>query len=60
MKLSSCSDCGKELAPGILHCPYCPTGVRNARLVRDLAFILVALTAFVFVAVFYFYFEKGI
>lgn len=46
MCMGVCSDCRRELGPDVVHCPYCPTGVRTGVLIRDLAVILVVLAAF--------------
>lgn len=43
MKLSSCGSCGKELSDGVIHCPYCPSGIRTVILVRDLIVVLCIL-----------------
>lgn len=39
MKLSQCGDCGAELGEGVVHCPYCPSGVRMGHMVWHLVLI---------------------
>lgn len=39
MKLSQCGDCGADLPDGVVHCPYCPSGVRMSRMIWHIAII---------------------